>query len=194
MVMRPATQEEIDQLFKYCILTSRSGSPAIIMNSETGAYTVHNADVALKKDHHMLPVKFDHVSHSFYAVNLRLTSLVGSPSHVGGAFVVNNNDLSSLQGAPDHVGSYMVISKNLKLKNLEHLPTHIQGILHMDYKYDMPLLRTLVAQGGVDFGKWAPEPVIQILNDERWVGKGKSHILQCANELKQAGFKENARW
>lgn len=192
MVMRPATQEEIDQLFNFYILTPRSGSPAIIMNSETGAYTVHNADVTLRKDHHMMPLKFDHVSHSFFAVNMGLTSLVGSPSHVGGAFSVNHNDLTSLVGAPDHVGSYMVISKNLKLKSLEHLPSYIQGILHLDYKYDMPLLRTLVAKGGVDFGKWAPEPVIQIMN--KHAGQGKSHILNCALELKQAGYVENARW
>lgn len=192
MVMRPATESEMDQVLKYFHLTPQGGSPQVVVNDQTGEYSIFYADVSLRKDHEQIPIPLAEVSHSFFAANMGLRTLQNSPRKVGKAFAVNHNQLTSLQGAPEHVGSYMVISHNPKLKSLDHLPNHIQGILHMDYTWDMPLLRTLVAQAGVDFGKWAPDPVIQILN--KYAGKGKHHILNVALELKQAGHAENARW
>jgi hypothetical protein len=192
MVMRPTTESELDQVLKYFHLTPRGGSPQVIVNDQTGEYSIFYADVSLRKDHDQIPIPLAEISHSFFAANMGLRTLQNSPRKVGGAFAVNHNQLSSLQGAPEHVGSYMVISHNPKLNSLEHLPSHIQGILHLDYTWDIPLLRTLVAQAGVDFGKWAPEPVIQILN--KYAGGGKKVMLNCALELKKAGHAENARW
>jgi hypothetical protein len=192
MVMRPTTESELDQVLKYFHLTPRGGSPQVIVNDQTGEYSIFYADVSLRKDHDQIPIPLAEISHSFFAANRGLRTLQNSPRKVGGAFAVNHNQLSSLQGAPEHVGSYMVINHNPKLNSLDHLPSHIQGILHMDYKWDMPLLRTLVAQAGVDVGKWAPEPVIQILN--KYAGGGKKVMLNCALELKKAGHAENARW
>lgn len=192
MVIRPATESEMDQVLKYFHLTPQGGSPQVVVNDQTGEYSIFYANLSLRKDHDQIPIPLAQISHSFFAANMGLRTLQNSPRKVGGAFAVNHNQLSSLEGAPEHVGSYMVISHNPKLKSLEHLPSHIQGILHMDYTWDMPLLRTLVAQAGVDFGKWAPEPVIQILN--KYAGGGKKVMLNCALELKKAGHAENARW
>lgn len=202
MVMRPATQTEIDQVLNWFSITPVTGSPIwqraastthqILIHEQTGEYTILGADVHMIKHADQIPFPLAEVSHSFFAANCGLHTLINAPRKVGKAFAVNHNQLSSLEGAPEHVGSYMVISHNPKLKSLEHLPSHIQGILHMDYTWDMPLLRTLVAQAGVDFGKWAPEPVIQILN--KYAGGGKKVMLNCALELKKAGHAENARW
>lgn len=193
MVTRSATKSELDQVLKYFHLTPQGSSPRkVVVNDQTGEYSIFNADVSLIKNQEQIPIPLAEISHSFFAANMGLRTLQNSPRKVGKAFAVNHNQLTSLQGAPEHVGSYMVISKNPLLMSLEGLPSHIQGHLHMDYTWDMPLLRTLVAQAGVDFSRGVPEPVMKIMI--KYAGGGKKVMLNCALELKQAGHAENARW
>jgi hypothetical protein len=118
-----------------------------------------------------------------------LKSLEGAPDHVGGNFLCNNNMLRSLKHAPDHVDGEFICSQNY-LTDLQGLPEHMGNGFYATYNTEMPLLR-LLHHTQVELWQ-VPDAVNDILN--RYVGTGKSHILLCSNELKQAGYKDNARW
>ena len=76
----------------------------------------------------------------------------GAPTSVsGGSFYCYNNKLESLEGAPTSVsGGNFYCSKN-KLISLQGVPTSVSGRFVLDYSPDLPLLRTNVAEEGVDF-------------------------------------------
>jgi hypothetical protein len=130
-----------------------------------------------------------HVGGHFRCDFNRLTSLEHAPQHVGGDFWCDHNQLTSLEHAPQHVGGDFWCQHN-PLTSLEHAPQHVGGEFKFDYQRHMPLLRFLAYHGLVVFG--APDQVESILN--KYAGKGKSGMLNCALELKQAGFEGNARW
>jgi hypothetical protein len=129
------------------------------------------------------------VGKEFSCSKNRLTTLVGAPTQVGGGFWCSNNMLTSLQGAPDHVGGSLQCNGN-PLKSLDGMPSVLKGQIWLDYDAHLPLLRLLEASGFVL--SFAPDQVKNILN--KYTGKGKSHMLNLALELKQAGFGSNARW
>jgi hypothetical protein len=131
-----------------------------------------------------------HVEGSFWCNHNSLNSLHHAPRHVGYDFMCHHNsELTSLHGAPDHVGGNFYCSQN-PLTNLEGSPRTLEGTYVVTYHDQMPLLRLINYQSVTILR--APVQVTIIIN--KYVGKGKSHILLCSNELKQAGYSGNAAW
>jgi hypothetical protein len=178
----------------------------------TGVVDVRDGGVRLLRDNRIeqLPVQFgrvdglflcsgnqlttlegspQHVGVLFHCDHNKLTDLKGAPTQVGGGFWCSNNMLTSLQGAPDHVGGSLQCNGN-PLKSLDGMPSVLKGQIWLDYDAHLPLLRLLEASGFVL--SFAPDQVKNILN--KYTGKGKSHMLNLALELKQAGYVGNAAW
>ena len=121
-----------------------------------------------------------------------LKDLTYAPTSVGGSFRCGWNQLTSLQGAPNHVGGHFDCANN-PLTDLIHLPDQIPGKIVLTYNTHLPLLRCLVAHEGVRSLE-APPKVMDILNDPKYMGKGKAASLACAALLIRAGYRDNARW
>jgi hypothetical protein len=85
---------------------------------------------------------------------------------------------------------------NQLLQSLYGLPTEIGGRLHMSYSKTLPLLRALVAKGGVSFEsdqhKADADKVAEIIN--LYKGQGKRAMFNCQKDLEDAGFEGNAKW
>jgi hypothetical protein len=82
-----------------------------------------------------------------------------------------------------------------QLKDLTGAPEYVGAWFDTEYTPTMPLLRCLVAQQGVGVnGSHVPPEVYTILNDPKYLGKGKAAAIACAVALTKAGFKANARW
>jgi hypothetical protein len=175
-----------------------------------GTYTVNaqgsvavDGHVSLIKSRPRLGVKFNEITGDFGAHGKGLISLQGLPDEIGGALLINGNKLQNLVGAPRTVKGDMVIS-NIEhtLKSLEGAPDQVGGEFWCTYDEQLPLLRCLVAAkvrleqpASVTAAFWDKQITCeQILNDARWMGKGKSGMLNCAIELKRAGLAGNARW
>jgi len=79
-----------------------------------GSYNVEGlvnlANLKLTK----LPLKFNHVSGSFWCEKNQLTTLEGAPKSVGRDFWCYDNQLTSLEGAPRVVGAYFYCRNNKK--------------------------------------------------------------------------------
>ena len=202
-------QKILKKLYKYFWL---SETPTV--DPQTGQVSVMG-DVFMERQSPRIPVQFHHVSGKFHCQDMGLTSLVGSPRIVDHDFQCQKNQLTSLKGAPDHVGKDFWCHEN-KLTNLVHMPSHVGGdfwcirnpLISLDgwdspmggeffceYYPNLPLLRTIQAQK-VDisfiYQRRPPAEVQKILN--KYAGKGKTHMLNCALELKKAGYEGNARW
>lgn len=136
-----------------------------------------------------IPIGF--VNGNFICPRRQLESLVGSPSHVRN-FICYDNKLTNLVGAPKEVDQNFYGSGN-PLTSLEGCPEHIGGKIFLQWSPMLPLLRCLVAQQGCDLYE-APPGVQDILNDPRWIGKGKKGSLMCAAALIKAGYEGNAKW
>jgi hypothetical protein len=168
----------------------------IHVDDKTGVVNVQGSVAAREDSLDEIPVQFGQVTGDF---NLRrqprINSLVGSPRHVGRMYKIKSDQLTTLNGAPEFVGYHCWISGQ-NLSDLAHLP--IQGARSFTILWapKLPLLRLLDAHE-VSWGNYVgygaqTQAVREIMN--KYVGKGKSFILNCANELKQVGFVENARW
>jgi hypothetical protein len=139
-----------------------------------------------------IPLQFGRVSGDFIARACELNSLAGAPDHVGRDFDVRMNNLTMLTLGPRHVaGSYMLIDN--PLTSLAGLSDHVGEGLYLSYDENLPLLR-LVQQRAVYWDtQYAPPMALKkIIND--YMGKGKTHMLNLALELKQAGYGSNAKW
>lgn len=160
-------------------------------------------DVKLQLPTSDLGITFATITGDFEAHNKGLQSLKGLPSHLGGDLLLMENALVDLRDAPEHVAGKVVVHQHKNpLTSLEGMSSHVGNYVSVRWHANLPLLRLLVA------------PLIyvvvsryitledyqlsveceQILNDPRWLGKGKLGMLNCALELKQAGFGRNARW
>lgn len=159
--------------------------------------------VSLIKRRPRLGVKFSEITGDFGAHGMGLISLQGLPDQIGGELIISGNKLHNLEGAPRTVKGGMVMDyMEHTLNSLEGAPDHVGGRLRITYDEQLPLLRCLVAAkvrleqpASVTAAFW--DKLItceQILNDARWMGKGKSGMLNCAMELKRAGLGGNARW
>lgn len=144
-----------------------------------------------------IPVKFGTI-HGYF--NLRrqeqLSSLVGSPRHVHGLFKVKSIVLTNLMGAPDRVDGECWISSP-KLQSLEYLPLLGAKSYLIMWTEQLPLLRLLEAHQ-VRWGSYSDhrdnknDAYIAIM--KKYIGEGKRAMLNCALELKKAGYVGNARW
>jgi hypothetical protein len=130
--------------------------------------------------------------------NPQLRSLEGAPASVGGDFWCSYTPITSLAGAPERVGGGFWCH-NTPITTLEGLPKTIADRIFLTYSSNLPLLRVLVAQGGVVF--WSKglrrqtgdaEKVAEIIN--RYAGQGRRGMFNAKKELIEAGFAANARW
>lgn len=128
--------------------------------------------VNLQPHHHFtsLPVQFDQVGGHFNCDYNHLESLRGCPHSTGLYFSCRNNPLKTLQGLPDQIGAlcWVTYTPTLPLLRLLHLPFY----------------KVKIAS--------APKPVADIML--KYAGQGKAVALNCALELKKAGYPENAQW
>lgn len=121
----------------------------------------------------------------------KLTSLAHVPTNVS-TLVCNNNLLTNLQDVPP---CGMLWATENPFTSFKHTPDHIAELV-ISYDVNLPLLGLLSVKK-IEF-EHDPDDSIQskqveeILN--KYVGKGKSHMLNLALELKQAGFEGNAKW
>lgn len=159
----------------------------------------------------VMPVQFGTVSGDFeIQTGLRPVSLVGSPHTVGGIFnIQNNNRIVDLQGGPQsvqryvlgkgnritslggiaaHVTEALVIHEN-SLHSLEHLPPDLPS-LYVGYNEHLPVLRSVMVSNAYFENAFVG---LQRIVD-KYMGKGKSAVLNFALELKQNGYGSNAQW
>jgi hypothetical protein len=187
----------------------------ITIDPHTGVVDVQG-DVQLIADCDQMSVKFGKVSGDFNCADRGLTTLAGSPHHVVGQFSCEHNRLTSLAHAPHHVDGVFSAPYN-HITHLTHMPTYvgasfwiygnpleslsgldkldqIHGELWCTYSDQLPLLRTVLARSIhlSDGEQDTPIKLDKII--KKYVGKGKSHMLNLALELKQAGFEGNAKW
>jgi len=78
------------------------------------------------KNLHTIPIKFNHVTGSFFCSRNHLKSLKGFPCMVDGSFSCDNNELTSLEYAPQNVGGNFSCGEN-KLTTLKGSPQKING-------------------------------------------------------------------
>ena len=176
-----------------------------------GKYTVHEQDLTVRVDGHAILKKprtdpgvvFSSITGDYGAFKRGLETLQGLPDQVGGELSLTGNLLTNLIGAPRRVLDSMDIAHmQHTLRSLAGMPDHIQGVLYVTYDENLPLLRCLAANAVVlRQAEYTTAQMFEaqlkceeILNNPKWIGKGKSHMLQCANSLKQAGLAGNAAW
>lgn len=156
-----------------------------------------------------------HVSGSFScAHNKGILSLAHAPAHVGANFNCYRCGLTTLEGVCEQIDGWFDCAYN-QLTSLAHAPRQvtdlfdcgnnplvsmqgapdIMGSIEITYDSQLPLLRCLHAQLGIQFnvGDEYPPRVVQDLL-EKYMGSDKSGMIKCAVELIKAGYKANARW
>jgi hypothetical protein len=139
-----------------------------------------------------LPLKFGRVTGTFIARNCGLDTLEGSPYHVGEHFLVIKNNLNDLTHGPQHVSGQYGIMNN-PLHSLDGLASHVGESIWLDYTEQLPLLRLVQVPKVLWHMNHQPPLKVKEIVD-KYVGKGRSVILNFALELKQAEYAENARW
>ena len=130
-----------------------------------------------------------HVGSHFYCQGNLIQSLAGSPTHLGGSFDCSYNKLTSLDHAPHQVDMHFNCRGNV-LQSVHAAPVHVGRDFNITYHDRLPLLPLLKYPKLNIFD--APDQVKQIMS--KYAGAGKSAALNCALELKKAGYAENARW
>lgn len=165
------------------------------VDARTGVVDVTGTVEAKEDSLTHIPVQFGRVMDFNLRRQPRLTSLVGSPVHVTGEYKVKSNAITDCEGAPVYVGYHCWIS-GANLISLAHLPMQGARSFTILWTPKLPLLRLLDARQ-VQWGNYVGyaeqvQTVREIMN--KYVGKGKTHMLNCALELKKAGFVENAAW
>ena len=159
-----------------------------------------------------LPIKLHMVDGDVGAYNMKLTTLENFPD-VCENLDVSNNLLDSLAHVPASLVKLNV--RRNRLTSLEHLDetsavyvnaiqnplTSLKGLdsvrpeleLWISWDPQLPMLRLLNATHVFISDKGDKvEPLNTIMNT--YAGKGKTHMLNCALELKKAGYEGNARW
>ncbi len=140
---------------------------------------------------------------SLIIANNPIDSLTGMPS-VHGSLDVSNCELSNFEGMREPIPSWVSVRNN-PLRTFEGF-LGCSGYLAFSYNHRLPLLRTLLAQGGVriyppdvddDDNLVVPDmsrllELQEIIN--RYKGQGRAGAFDCRRELRAAGFEENARW
>lgn len=133
----------------------------------------------------------------FWAYHCKyLKTLAGLPAYVGKNFVAYKCKIKTLMGAPEHVGQMFDVTDN-PLVSYDPLP---QGSsqLSLPYNEHVGLFKLLsyprvhLSQDGVTCDLDKVKSANHII--QKYVGQGKSAILNCALELKQAGLEGNAKW
>lgn len=125
-----------------------------------------------------------------------LRSLKGAPTHVGKSFYAHQCKLKTLEGAPEHVGSVFDVTQN-KLASYDPMPQGSTQV-NLPYNENAPVLK-LLNYPLVHFTADGVTPDLDKVSSintimRKYAGKGKTVMLNCALELKQAGLSGNAQW
>jgi hypothetical protein len=152
-------------------------------------------------DLEQMPVQFGTIDGDLVIEDSSIKTLRGAPHVVkGGVNIKDCHHLTSCVHGPSVVGGFVHIFR-CPLRSLEGFPTRCTHAI-VDYDHDLPLLRLLQATRSVEFyvsdfdetKEQAANILEPIMNNTRWLGKGKQGMLNCALEMKKAGFAGNARW
>lgn len=163
-------------------LTSLKGAPKIIKGDFDCS---HNKLTSLKGG----PKEVHGV---FFGYENELTSLKGAPKKVDGAFNVNDNKLTSLEGMPEIINGDLSFNNNriTSLKDIHKFIKHINDtIFCINNPIESHVLGLLLIPGlkRISSGTtWS-----NILN--KYVGKGRAGLIDCQNELLDAGLEEFAQ-
>ena len=137
------------------------------------------------------------VEGNFWAYGCKnLKTLVGGPHHVGKSFYAHQCKLTTLQGAPLYVGNVFDITQN-PLASYDPVPQGCTQV-NLPYNENAPVLKLLnyplvhLTADGVTRDLEKVRAINTILH--KYAGQGKTAMLNCALELKKAGYTENARW
>lgn len=169
------------------------------IDPKTGVVDV-KGEIHMAKKMNKLPVTFGTVTGPVFFQDAGLTSLVGSPRRVtskyqGGGFYCHRNQLTNLVGAPKTIHGTFGCHHN-PLMTLEGHPDRVDRWV-MTVNPDTGLLRLLMVQNIKEMRLWMParnelHPAQKII--QKYMGQGKAGVLNCALELKQAGYAGNAKW
>lgn len=152
---------------------------------------------------------------NFICTNIKLTSLKGSPKVIGGTFDCSSNKLTSIIGGPVEVDSdfhcgfnklktldgapkvvkrdFLCYSNDLSsLRNIHKIITRIDGCFDCEGNLiSSHVLGLLLITGLTEIRSTENLMWIKILN--RYVGRGKAGLIECQNELIEAGLEEFAQ-
>jgi hypothetical protein len=127
-----------------------------------------------------------------------LTTLVGMPT-VTHSLDLKSCRLKNLQGI-DYINSWITVQDN-PLESFDGF-LGCEGYISFTWSPQLPVLRTLLAKGGVrvydpEYFGGDPElpplaTMVEILN--RYAGQGRRGAFPAKKELIEAGFEGNARW
>ncbi len=164
-----------------------------------------------------IPFTISHVSKTFKCYTAGLKTLKGCPETVGGGFVVYHNKLTSLEYAPKKVHGNFNVSTN-KVQSFDHCPEYILNnfflannaiesvcglhtkLLHcqgIDFSHNY------IQEGGIGLllieglekitanATGSFERAANIING--YLGKGKSGLLECQQELLDKGLDRFAK-
>lgn len=149
----------------------------------------------------VLPIQFGKCEY-FSIDDCRLSTLKGSPRIVTGDFTAVGNLITDLDGAPEEIGSSCNISKNPNLTSLTGIHKHIKYIgydLIISGTIKSSILGILMIKNIKKVVLWDPSNIsklddmvaaVQILNKHN---KGNRDILECQEEMINAGLKEYAK-
>lgn len=135
----------------------------------------------------------DEFKGNFYCNSYRLTSIEGAPSIVIGNFGCHDNDLTNLEGAPISVIGDFYCNNN-KLESLKGIgKEYLKRIDKAFYAFRNPIKSNVL---GILLIKNCKEIDIDNKKVQKIINKYLTEdrdILECREELVQAGFKEYAK-
>jgi len=142
----------------------------------------------------VLPFQFGVVGGNLRLANAGLVSLQGMPTEIKGMLSLSKNPLKNLVGCTQKIGEYLRLRQMPELESLEGFPTQLAEYVALDWKPNLPLLRTLQAPGGAVLwpSNVETDEIEYIL--EKYKGQGRAGAIDCKRELVEAGYEGNARW
>lgn len=162
------------------------------------------------------------VKGSYFCSNNLLTDFTGSPEEIGDDFVCGGNKNESFKGAPKKVGGSVLAKESKHLVSFDGIPSAnlidltdcgIRSLVGANKHFDcksLILTRNWVEEGGLGlllvknlqyikvggvsstdatYKKFAK--AIDIIN--KYLGKGRSAMLECQDELEEARLEEFAK-
>jgi hypothetical protein len=185
--------EIIEQLHFWFELTN---DPEVEV-TDTGLVNIKGS-AAFKGEHLLpngkLPFAFGTVSGNLRLPDAGLASLWGMPKEVGDTLSLSRNPLRNLIGCTQKIHNDLRLRQMPELVSLEGFPTELGGYVAIDYKPELPLLRTLQARDGIVLWPVGSEHEQVELILEKYKGQGKRGAIRCQKELIAAGFEGNAQW
>lgn len=163
-------------------LTSLYGAPNIV----EGTFQCNNNQLTTLKDG---PTG---IGKNYLCHRNKLETLEGCPIIINGDFVCYSNKIISLKGAPDRINGNFDCSRNLltSLKDIHELFGQIWGnVIFMQNPIKSHVLGLLLIPGIIRIysdGEWG-----DIMN--KYIGAGRKGMIDCQNELIEAGLEEYAQ-